>query len=75
MQTLKILSIENLGKRNVKKKVSNFMSSLIFINGPYFCDFIFIYVNFMNNKKQGTKLRRAIALGMGLGKSLHIAFS
>jgi hypothetical protein len=33
MQTLKILSIENLGKRNVKKKVSNF-SSLIFINGP-----------------------------------------
>jgi len=34
MQTLKILSIENLGKRNVKKKVSNFISSLIFINGP-----------------------------------------
>jgi hypothetical protein len=34
MQTLKILSIENLGKRSVKKKVSNFMSSLIFINGP-----------------------------------------
>jgi hypothetical protein len=33
MQTLKILSIENLGKRNVKKKVSNFMSSLIFISG------------------------------------------